>query len=102
MADKQFTKYYRFKNKKLLDDNGKEKDLPGMENLGESPLPDGNVRLFFEYENKDLAYVGGTQIEYVPIGDRVEVNVGRDSDIPIGNRQRLSPVCLPDACRSGF
>ena len=31
---KHFTKYYRFKNKKLLDDDGKEKDLPGMENLG--------------------------------------------------------------------
>jgi len=83
---KQFTKYYRFKNKKLLDDAGKEKDLPAMENLGESPLPDGNVRLFFEYENKDLAYVGGTQTKYVPIGDRVEVNVGQDPDITIVRR----------------
>ncbi len=34
------------------------------------------VRLFSEYENKDLAYVGGTATKYVPIGDRVEVNVG--------------------------
>jgi len=78
-----FTKYYRFKNKKLLDEQGNEKDLPSMENLGESPLPDGMVRLFSEYTNKDLAYVGGTQTKYVPIGDRVEVNVGRDSDITI-------------------
>jgi len=83
---KQFTKFYRFKNKKLLDDAGKEKDLPSMENLGESPLPDGMVRLFSEYENKDLAYVGGTQTKYVPIGDRVEVNVGRDPDITIKRR----------------
>jgi len=82
----QFTKYYRFKNKKLLDDAGKEKDLPAMENLGESPLPDGNVRLFFEYKTKDLAYVGGTQTKYVPISDRVEVNVGRDPDITIKRR----------------
>ena len=81
-----FTKYYRFKNKKLLDEQGEEKDLPGMENLGESPLPDGMVRLFSEYKNKDLAYVGGTQTKYVPIGDRVEVNVGRDSDITIIRR----------------
>jgi len=83
---KQFTKYYRFKNLKLLDEQGNEKDLPAMENLGLSPLPDGNVRLFSEYRNKDLAYVGGTTTKYVPIGDRVEVNVGRDSDITIVRR----------------
>jgi len=81
-----FTKYYRFKNLKLLDEEGKEKDLPAMENLGLSPLPDGMVRLFSEYRNKDLAYVGGTSTKYVPIGDRVEVNVGRDSDITIIRR----------------
>jgi len=83
---KQFTKYYRFKNQKLLDDEGADKVLPAMENLGLSPLPDGMVRLFSEYRNKDLAYVGATATEYVPIGDRVEVNVGRDSDITIARR----------------
>ena len=83
---KQFTKYYRFKNLKLLDDADKEKQLSDMENLGVSPLPDGAVRLFSEYRNKDLAYVGGTATKYVPIGDRVEVNVGRDQDITIVRR----------------
>jgi hypothetical protein len=90
-----FTKYYRFKNEKLLEDDGTEKDLPGMENLGLSPLPDGNVRLFSEYETKDLAYVGGTETKYVPIGDRVEVNVGADADITIARRlndQRITNV----------
>jgi len=90
-----FTKYYRFKNKKLLDDDGKERDLSAMENLGESPLPDGRVRLFSEYRNKDLAYIGATDTKYVPIGDRVEVNVGRDSDITIIRRlkdQRITNV----------
>ncbi len=82
----QFTKYYRFKNLKLLDDDGAEIDLPDMENLGLSPLPDGRVRLYSEYRNKDLAYVGGTATGYVPIGDRVEVNVGRDSDLTITRR----------------
>ncbi len=77
------TKYYRFKNEQLKDDAGNDKDLPAMENLGLSPLPDGMVRLYSEYANKDLAYVGGTSTQYVPIGDRVEVNVGRDSDITI-------------------
>jgi len=82
----QFTKFYRFKNLKLLEDDGSEKDLPAMENLGLSPLPDGAVRLFSQYATKDLAYVGGTTTKYVPIGDRVEVNVGHDADITIVRR----------------
>src|SRR5208282_6275239 len=82
-GDKGFTKFYRFKNVKLLDDKGKEKKLPSMENLGLSPLPNGTVRLFSEYITKDLAYAGGTETKYVPIGDRVEVNVGADKDITI-------------------
>lgn len=82
----QFTKYYRFRNIKLTDKAGKEKDIPDSENLGLSPLPNGNVRLFFEYPNNDLAYVGGTATRYVPIGDRLEVNVGADADITIAHR----------------
>jgi len=85
-GDQGFTKFYRFKNVKLLDDLGKEKKLSTMENLGLSPLPNGTVRLFSEYKNKDLAYVGGTETKYVPIGDRVEVNVGPDKDITIHRR----------------
>ncbi len=91
----QFTKFYRFKNIKLLDEQGQEKELPDMENLGLSPLPDGAVRLFSQYANRDLAYVGGTSTKYVPIGDRVEVGVGRDGDITIVRRpkdQRISNV----------
>jgi hypothetical protein len=85
-SDTQFIRFYRFKNVKLLDEKGKEKKLSGMENLGLSPLPNGNVRLFSEYKNQDLAYVGGTETKYVPIGDRVEVNVGPDKDITIHRR----------------
>jgi len=81
-----FTKFYRFKNETLKDEQGNDKNLPAMENLGLSPLPDGMVRLYSEYANKDLAYIGGTSTKYVPIGDRVEVNVGRDSDITILRR----------------
>jgi hypothetical protein len=85
-GDQGFTKFYRFKNVKLLDDFGKEKKLSAMDNLGLSPLPNGTVRLFSEYKNHDLAYVGGTETKYVPIGDRVEVNVGADKDITISRR----------------
>ena len=87
-GDQGFTKFYRFKNVKLLGQRptGKEKKLSAMENLGLSPLPNGTVRLFSEYKSKDLAYVGGTETKYVPIGDRVEVNVGPDKDITIHRR----------------
>ena len=85
-GDQGFTKFYRFKNVKLMDEKGTEKKLSGMENLGLSPLPNGTVRLFSEYKSKDLAYVGGTETKYVPIGDRVEVNVGPDKDITIHRR----------------
>jgi hypothetical protein len=96
-GDRQFTKFYRFKNVKLLDAKGKEKKLPAMENVGLSPLPNGMVRLFSEYANKDLAYVGGTETKYVPIGDRVEVNVGADKDITIHRRskdQKISNIAV--------
>ena len=89
----QFTKYYRFKNVKLLDGQRKEKKLSAMENLGLSPLPNGRVRLFSLVaaetgpgKNKDLAYVGSTETKYVPIGDRVEIDVGPDRDITIQRR----------------
>ncbi len=72
-----FTKFYRFKNVKLLDEQGKEKTLSAMENLGLSPLPNGMVRLFSQYKTKDLAYVGGT-----------ETNGHRRP--PFGNPARLS------------
>ena len=90
-----FTKFYRFENQKLLDDQGQDKDLPDMGNLGVSPLPDGRVQLYSEYDNRDLAYVGGTQTKYVPIGDRVEVKVGQDADITMVRRvkdQRMTNV----------
>jgi len=96
-GETQFTKYYRFKNLKLLDEHGKEKKLSAMENLGLSPLPNGMVRLFSEYKNRDLAYVGGTETKYVPIGDRVEVNVGADKDITIQRRlkdQKINNVAV--------
>ena len=92
-----FTKFYRFKNVKLLDENGKEKKLSPMENFGLSPLPNGMVRLFSEYKSRDLAYVGGTETKYVPIGDRVEVNVGPDKDITVHRRlkdQKISNVVV--------
>ena len=102
-GDQGFTKFYRFKNVKLLDEKGEEKKLSSMENLGLSPLPNGTVRLFSEYKNQDLAYVGGTETKYVPIGDRVEVNVGptRISRSSVASRTRRSATSSPGSTNGG-
>ena len=71
----QFTKFYRFKNIKLLDDRARRRNSPPWRILACRLCPTewcGSSRS----TNKDLAYVGGTETKYVPIGDRVEVNVG--------------------------
>ena len=81
-ADQAFTKFYRFKNIKLLDDKGKEKKLSAMENLGLSPLPNGTVRLFSEYKNKDLAYVGGTEPSTCPSATAWKSTSGRTRTSP--------------------
>ena len=45
--------------------------------LGETPLPDGAVRIYSRIDNeKHLAYVGGTDTKYIPVGDEVELNLG--------------------------
>ena len=79
----QITKIYRLVNEKLKNDDGTEKKLPSMENLGVSPIPDGAVQLYFEYPNQDLAFVGRSSTPYVSIGARLESVVGQDSDITI-------------------
>jgi hypothetical protein len=81
-----FRKLYRFRNETLRNDDGSEKDLPAMETLGRSPLPDGTVRLFSRYANEDLRFVGETETAYVAVGDRVEVDVGPAPDLTAERR----------------
>jgi hypothetical protein len=49
--------------------------------LGTSPLPDGMVRVFRDNGHGGLSYVTQQQIKYIPIGDRVELNVGVDPEV---------------------
>jgi hypothetical protein len=49
--------------------------------LGTTPLPGGEVRVFRAAENGGLTYQGKQSIEYVPIGDRIELNLGPDADV---------------------
>ena len=45
--------------------------------LGETPLPDGAVRIYGQTDaDKHLAYVGGTETKYIPVGEKVELDLG--------------------------
>ena len=82
-----FTKFYRFKNIKLLRRQGQGEEALGHgEPRACRPCPTARCGCSPSTRTKDLAYVGGTTTKYVPIGDRVEVNVGRDQDITIQRR----------------
>ena len=45
-------------------------------NLGETPIPDGNIRIYgITSENGYLSYVGRTDIKYIPVNEEVELNL---------------------------
>ncbi len=46
--------------------------------LGDSPLPNGIVRVFRENGSDGLSYLGQQVLQYVPIGAEIEVNLGVD------------------------
>ena len=46
--------------------------------LGTTPLPDGIVRIFRRNDPDGLSYLTEQTIPYVPIGDRLELNLGSD------------------------
>jgi hypothetical protein len=49
--------------------------------LGTTPLPDGIVRVFRDNGRDGLSYLTQQQIKYVPIGDRIELNLGTDPEV---------------------
>ena len=51
--------------------------------LGDTPLPDGVVRVFKESGRSGggLSYVTQQAIKYIPIGDKIELNLGRDPEV---------------------
>ncbi len=49
--------------------------------LGETPLPDGIVRLFRDNGRDGLSFVAAQSIKYVPIGDKIELNLGPDPEV---------------------
>jgi hypothetical protein len=49
--------------------------------LGVTPLPDGTVRVFRDNGRDGLSYLTQQQIKYVPIGDKIELNLGPDPEV---------------------
>jgi hypothetical protein len=49
--------------------------------LGTTPLPDGMVRLFRDSGRGGLSYLTQQAIKYVPIGDKIELNLGTDLSV---------------------
>jgi len=49
--------------------------------LGESPLPDGLIRIFRDNGKEGLSYLGEQEVRYVPIMADMEVNLGPDDHV---------------------
>jgi hypothetical protein len=49
--------------------------------LGTTPLPDGIFRVFRDNGREGLSYLGARQMKYIPIGDKIELNLGPDPDV---------------------
>ncbi|MCK4815007.1 DUF4139 domain-containing protein, partial [bacterium] len=69
-------KYYEFYNKKVRGKAGKGQ-------LGESPLPGGIVKIFREDDSRNLTYIASVMTKYIPNGDKVKLDSGKNGDIRI-------------------
>ena len=49
--------------------------------LGTTPLPDGVVRVFRDNGREGLSYLTQQTVKYIPIGDKIELNLGRDPEV---------------------
>jgi hypothetical protein len=49
--------------------------------LGTTPLPDGVIRLFRNNGREGLSYLTQQSIKYIPIGDKIELNLGVDPEV---------------------
>jgi hypothetical protein len=49
--------------------------------LGTTPLPDGAVRIFRDNGRDGLSYLAQQSIKYIPIGDKIELNLGADPEV---------------------
>lgn len=59
--------------------------------LGQTPLPEGPLQVYRDQGSLGLSYLGKPQLNYVPIGDLAEINLGQDPQVVLEPRsERLS------------
>jgi hypothetical protein len=52
--------------------------------LGKEPLPDGLVKAFRKIDKENhLSYIGADNAKYIPIGEKVELNMGSSLDVRV-------------------
>jgi hypothetical protein len=52
--------------------------------LGQTPLPDGMVRIYGQADDgKGLSYVGATAVKYIPVNEKVEMNLGPTQEVVV-------------------
>ena len=49
--------------------------------LGTTPMPDGAFRVFRQNGRDGLSFLAAQAIKYVPIGDKIELNLGTDPEV---------------------
>lgn len=54
--------------------------------LGETPLPNGLLRVFKQTESGDLRYLAKQTLKYVPIGDQIEMLLGEDPELILSTK----------------
>ena len=70
---KQVVRFVSFKN---------DKD----HKLGESPLPNGNVRIYastLDTRHSPLSYVGASDVNYIPVDEGVELELGKTATVKV-------------------
>ena len=78
-----FTEQYRYRPREYGDQLVRMLLLRNDEEsgLGITPLPDGEVRIFRRNGRDGLSYLTQQTIPYIPIGDRLELNLGHDPEV---------------------
>ena len=85
-ADVPVTSYYKFETERWGDRVVRfykfKNDKPG--HLGNEPLPDGNVKAFrFATDDKLYAFIGRTNVKYIPVNEEVEMELGNDLEVRV-------------------
>jgi len=83
-SDVPITSYYKFEREQWGDRVMRYYRFTNSEpsHLGKEPLPDGIVKAF-RLANVDrlYAYVGSTQVKYIPVNEFVEMELGNDQEV---------------------